>query len=156
MYYASILPVYDNFYQLLYLLYNNILIFFKKVYTLSFPLLCMCMFSLPVVSDFFNTMNSSMPGRPVPHHPWILSKFMFIALVMPSNHLILWALLFSLPSVFPNIRDFSNESAICIKWQKCQSFSFGISPSEEYSELISLKTFCFDLFSVQGALRSLL
>ena len=156
MYYASILPVYDNFYQLLYLLYNNILNFFKKcILYLSHYCACVCSVSQLCLA-FFNTMNCSMPGRPVPHHPWILSKFMFIALVIPSNHLILWAPLFSLPSVFPNIRDFSNESAICIKWQKCQSVSFSISPSEEYSEFISLKTFCFDLFSVQGALRSLL
>ena len=97
-----------------------------------------------------------MPGRPVPHHPWILSTFMSIALVVPSNHLILWAPPLFLPSVFPNIRDFSSESAICIKWQKYWSFSFGISPSEEYSEFISLKAYCFDFFSVQRALRSLL
>ena len=68
-----------------------------------------------------------------------LPKSMSIASVMPSNHLILWHPLFLLPSIFPSIRDFSNELAVRIKWPKYWSFSFSISPYNEYSGLISLK-----------------
>ena len=80
---------------------------------------------------------------------------MSIASVMPSNHLIFWDLLL-LPSIFPSIRDFSNESAVCIRWPKYWSFSFSISTSSEYSGLISLKIDWFDLLAVQGTLRSIL
>ena len=85
-----------------------------------------------------------------------LPKFMFIALVMPPSHLILWHPLLLLPSIFPSIRDFSSESSVYITWPKYWSFSFSISPSSEYSELISLKIDWFDLFAVHGLLRSLL
>ena len=68
-----------------------------------------------------------------------LHKFAFIASVMPSSHLILWHLLLLLPSVFPSIRNFSSESAVCIRWPKYWSFRFSISPSSEYSRLISRK-----------------
>ena len=80
-------------------------------------------------------------------------KLMFIESVMPSNHLILCHPLLLLPSIFPNIRVFSNESALCIKWPKY--WSFNISPSSEYSGLISFRIDCFDL-AVQGTLKSLL
>ena len=79
---------------------------------------------------------------------------MSIASVMPSSHLILWCSLLLLPSVFPRIRDFSNELAVYIRWQKYWSFSFNIILSK-YTELISLKIDWFDLFPVQGTLRSL-
>ena len=85
---------------------------------------------------------------------WSLPKFMPIALVMPSSHLILWHSLLLLPSIFPSIRDFSNESSVCIRWPKY--WSFRISPSDEYSGLISLKIDWFDRHAVQWALRSLL
>jgi len=85
---------------------------------------------------------------------WSLQKFMFIALVMSSNHLMLWHSLLLLPSIFPSIRDFSNESSVCIRWPKYWSFSFSLSPSSEYSGLISLKIDWFNLLAVQGALRS--
>jgi len=85
---------------------------------------------------------------------WSLPKFMSIALVMPSGHLILWCPLL-LPSIFPNIRDFSSQSALYIRWPKYWSFSFS-SPSNKYSGLISIKIDWFDLFAVQGTLRSLL
>ena len=75
---------------------------------------------------------------------------------MPSSHLILWCPLLLLPSIFPSIRDFSNESAIHIRWPKYWSFSFSISPSNEHSGLISLKVDWFDLLAVQGTLRSFL
>ena len=72
-----------------------------------------------------------------------MHKFMFIASVMPSSHLILWHLLLLLPSVFPSSRNFSNESAVCIRWPKYWSFRFSISPSSEYLGLISLKDWLF-------------
>ena len=86
---------------------------------------------------------------------WSLLKLMSIELVMPSNHLILGPLLL-LPSIFPRIRVFSNESVFHIKWPKCWSFSFSISPSNEYSGLISFRIDWFDLLTVQGTLKSLL
>ena len=85
-----------------------------------------------------------------------LLKPMSIESVMPSNHLILCHPLLLLPSIFPSIRDFSNESALCIRWPKYWSFSFRISPSNEYSGLISFRIDWFDLLAVQGTLKSLL
>ena len=75
---------------------------------------------------------------------------------MPSNHLILCRPLLLLPSIFPSIRVFSNESALCIKWPNYWSFSFSIRSSNEYSGLISFKMDWLDLFAVQGTLKSLL
>ena len=86
---------------------------------------------------------------------WSLLKLMSIKLVMPSNHLILCHPLLLLPSIFPNIRDFSNESVLHIRWPKYYSFSFSISPSNEYSGLISFRMNWFDLLAVQGTLKSL-
>ena len=85
-----------------------------------------------------------------------LPKFMSTELVMPSCHLILWCPLLLLPSIFPSITDFSNESAVHIRWPKYLSFSFSISPSSKYLGLISLKIDWFGLLAVQGTLRSLL
>ena len=82
-------------------------------------------------------------------------KLMSIASVMPSNHLILCCPLFLLPSIFPSIRVFSNESVLHIRWPKYWSFSFNISPSSEHSRLISFNTDWLDL-AVQGTLKSLL
>ena len=84
-----------------------------------------------------------------------LPKFMSIASVMPSSHLILWCPLL-LSSIFQSIWDFSSESAVCIRWPKYWSFSFSISLSNEYSGLISFKIDWFDLLAVQGTLGSLL
>ena len=81
---------------------------------------------------------------------------MFIELVMPFNHLILCCPLLLLSSIFPGIRVFSNESVLCIRWPKYWSFSFNISPSNEYSRLISCRMDLLDLFAVQGTLKSLL
>ena len=81
---------------------------------------------------------------------------MSIESVMPSNHLILCHPLLLLPSIFPSIRVFSNESALRIRWPKDWSFSFNISPSNEYSGLISFRMDWFDLLAVQGTLKSLL
>ena len=85
-----------------------------------------------------------------------LLQLMSIELVMPSNHLILCCPLLLLPSIFTNTRVFSSESALCIRWQKNWSFSFSISPSNEYSGLISFRIYWFYLLSVQGTLKSLL
>ena len=85
-----------------------------------------------------------------------LLKLMSIELVMPSNYLILCHPLLLLPSTFPNIRVFSNELALHIGWPKYWSFSFSISPSNEYSGLVSFRIHLFDLLAVQGTLKSLL
>ena len=81
---------------------------------------------------------------------------MSIELVMPTNHLVLCRSLLLLPSIFPSISVFSNESALCIKWPKYWSFYFNISPSNKYSGLISFRIDWFDLLAVQGTVKSLL
>ena len=87
---------------------------------------------------------------------WSLLKLMSIESVTPSNHLILCRPLLLLPSIFPSIRVFSNESVLCIRWPKYWSFSFSISPSNEYLGLLSFRIYWFDLLVVQGTLKSLL
>ena len=89
-------------------------------------------------------------------HQASLLKVMFIESMMPSNHLILCRPVLLLLSIFPSIRVFSNESVLCIRWPKYWSFSFSISPSNEYSGLISFRMDWFDLPVVQGTLKSLL
>ena len=79
-----------------------------------------------------------------------------IELVMPSNHLVLYRPLLLLPSIFPSIRVFSNESALCIRWPKDWSFSFNNSPSNEHPGLISFRMNWLDLLALQGTLKSLL
>ena len=85
-----------------------------------------------------------------------LLKLMSIESVMPSNHLILYCPLLLLPSIFPSIRIFSNKSVLHIRWPKYWSFSFSISPSNDYSGLISFRIDWLDLLAVQGTLKSLL
>ena len=87
---------------------------------------------------------------------WSLIKLRSIESVMASNHLILCHPLLLLPSIFPSIRVFSNESALHVRWAKYWSFSFSISPSSEYSGLISFRMDWLDLLAVQGTLKSLL
>ena len=87
---------------------------------------------------------------------WSLLKLMSTESVMPSNHLILCHPLLLPPSIFLSIRVFSNESLLHIRWPKYWSFSFTISPSNEYLGLISFRTYWFDLLAVQGTLKSLL
>ena len=101
-------------------------------------------------------MNCSTPGLLVHHQLLEFTQLMSIESVMPSNHLILYRPLLLLPSVFPNIRVFSNESALCIRWPKDWSFSFNISPSNEHPGLISFRMGWLDLLAVQGTLKSLL
>ena len=100
-------------------------------------------------------MGYSTPGLPVPHHFLEFAQIRINCIVMPSNHLILQYPLLLLPSIFLSIRDFSKELALCIRCPKYWNFSFSISPSNEYSGLISFKVDWFDLLAVQGTLRSL-
>ena len=99
-------------------------------------------------------LNCSTPGFPVPHHLLELPKLVSIESVMPSNHLILRRPILLIPSIFPSIRVFSNELVVHTRWPKSWSFSFSISPSNEYSRLISFKINWFDLFAVQGTLKN--
>ena len=101
-------------------------------------------------------MNRSTPGLPVHHQLPELFKLMPIESVMPSNHLILCRPLLLLPSIFPSIRIFSNESALHIRWPKYWSFSFNISPSNEHPGLISFRMDCLYILAVQGTFKSLL
>ena len=87
---------------------------------------------------------------------WSLLKLMSIESVMPSNHLILCHPLLLLPSIFPSIRVFSNQSGLCIRWPKYWTLSFSISPSNAYSGLISFRMDWLDLLAVQETLKSLL
>ena len=108
-----------------------------------------------------SVLSDSATPWPAAHHAFLsitnlrsLLKLMSIESVMPSNHLILWHPLLLLPSIFPRIRVFSNESVLCIRWPKY--WSFRISPSNEYSGLISFRIDWLDLLAVQGTLKSLL
>ena len=124
--------------------YNNFVLHFSSVQSFSrvrlfvTPWTAACQVSLSI------TNSQSIP------------KPMSIELVMPSNHLILCRRLLLMPLVFPSIRVFSSESVLCIRWPKYWSFSFNISPSNEYSGLISFRMDWFDLLAVQGTLKSLL
>ena len=122
-----------------------------------------------ILLRFFSSVQSLSPVR-LFATPWTaerqaslsitnsqsLLKLMSIELVMPSNHLILCHPLLLLPSIFPSIRVFSIESVFHIRWPKYWSFSFSISPSNEYSELISFRMDWLDLLAVQGTLKSFL
>ena len=103
-----------------------------------------------------NPMERSMPGFLSITISQSLLKVMSIESVMPSNHMIFCHPLLVLPSIFPSIRIFSNQSVLHIRWPKYWSFSFSISPSNEYSRLISFRIDWLDLLAVQGTLRSLL
>ena len=109
--------------------------------------------SCPTLCD---PTDCSMPGFPVLHHFPELAQAHSIELLMPANDLMLCHPLLLLPSVFPSIRIFSNESVLHIRWPKEWSFSFSISPSNEYSGLVSFRMDWLDLLAVQGTLKSLL
>ena len=113
--------------------------------------ICCCCSVTQSCLTLCDPVECSTWGLPVPHH---LPEFMFIALMMLSSHFILWCPLFLLSSIFPSIRDFSNELSVHIRGQKYWSFS--ISLSSEYLGLISLKIDWFDPAAVQGTFRSLL
>ena len=109
--------------------------------------------SCPTLCD---PMNCNTPGLPVHHQLPESTQIHVIVLAMPSNHLILCHPLLLLPSIFPSVRVFSNESALHIRWAKYWSFSFSISPSSEHPGLISFRMDWLDLLAVQGTLKSLL
>ena len=109
--------------------------------------------SYPTLCD---SMNHSTPASLSITSSQSPPKPMSIELVMPSNHLILCCPLLLLPSIFPSIRVFSNESALRIRWPEYWSFSFSISPSNEHSGLISFRMDWLDLLAVQGTLKNLL
>ena len=110
-------------------------------------------FSRPVVSESATPWTAARQASLSITNFRSLPKTMSIESMMPSNHLILCRPLFLLPSIFPSIRVFSNESALCIMWPKYWGFSFNISPSNEHPGLIFLRMNWFDLFPVQGTLK---
>ena len=118
-------------------------------------LILTCSCDCPVAKlcpTFFIPTDCSTPVSPV-HCLQSLLRFMSIETVTLSNHLILCCPLLLLPSIFPSIRVFSNESALCIRWPKYWSFSYSSSPSKEYSGLIFFRMDWFDLLAVQGTLE---
>ena len=119
--------------------------------------LCSVQFSHPShVQLFANPWTAARQGSLLITNSQSLLKLMSIKSVMPSNHLILCRPLLLSPSIFPNIRVFSNKSVLCVRWPKYWSFSFSISPSNEHSGLTSFRTDWLDLLAVQGTLKSLL
>ena len=115
----------------------------------------MLLFRCPVVSNSSQPQGGSQASLSLTVS-WSLPKFMFIASVMPSSHLILWHPLLLLPSILPSIKDFPKELSVHIRSLKYWSFGFSISLSNEYSGLISLKIDWFELLAVQWTFRSLL
>ena len=115
-------------------------------------------FSRSVMSDSLwpHGLQHARPPCPSPTSSWSLIRLMSIESVMPSNHLILCHPFLLPVSIFPSIRVFSNESFLHIKWPKYWSFSFSISPSSEYSGVISFRMDWLDLLAVQRTLKSLL
>ena len=129
------------------------------------------LFEIGYIDSYFLQFSSVQFSRSVVSDsatPWItahqasvsitnsrsLSKLMSIELMMPSSHIILCCLLLLLPPIPPNIRVFSNESTLCMRWPKYWSFSFSISPSNDYPGLISFRMDWLDLLTVQGTLKS--
>ena len=110
------------------------------------PLSCVRLFATPWTAARQASLSIT--------NSWSLLKVMSIESVMPSNHVIFCHPLLLLPSIFPRVRVFSKESVLRIRWPKYWSFSCSISPSNEYSGLISLRIYRFDLFAVQGTLKS--
>ena len=113
------------------------------------------LFSRSVVSNSLQPHGLQHARLPCPSPPPVHScPLMSIESVMPSNHLVLCLPLLLLPSIFPSIKVFSNELALCIRWPKYRSFSFSISPSNGYSGLISFRIDWFDLLAFQGTQES--
>ena len=124
----------------------------KHTYHLSSSQFSSVAESCPTATPWTATLQVSLSIT----NSWSLLKLMFIELVLPSNHLILCRPLLLLLSSFPSMRVFSNESILPIRWPKYWSFSFSISPSNEYSGLVSFRIDSFCLLAVQGTLKSLL
>ena len=125
-------------------------------FSLAFLIICSVQFGCSVMSDSVTAWTATRQASLSITNSWSLLKLISIKLVMPSNHLILCRPLLLPPSIFTSIRVFSNESVLHISGPKYWSFSFNISPSNEYSELISFKIDWLDLLAVQGTLKSLL
>ena len=123
--------------------------------TLNCQTSCCCLVAESCLS-FVTPWTAACQGSVSFTIPWSLLRFMSIELLMLSNHLILCCPLFLRPSIFPSIRVFFSESAFGIRWPKYWSFNFSISPSNEYSGLISFRIDWFDLLTDQGSLKSLL
>ena len=104
----------------------------------------------------YDPINSSMPGLPVHHQLPEFTQAHVHRSVIPSSHIILCPPLLLLPSILPSIKVFSNESTLCMRWPKCWSFSFSISPANEHPELVSFRMDWLDILAVQGTLKSLL
>ena len=117
---------------------------------------CHQWFSQSVMSDSATPWTAARQASLSSMNSWSLFKLMSIESVMPSNHLILCHPLLLLTSIFPSIRVFPNESVLPIRWPKCWSLSFSISPSNEYLGLISLRMDWLDPLAVQETLKSLL
>ena len=117
---------------------------------------CCCCSPAKLCSTPCNPENCSAPGSSVLHDLLSFLKLMSIESMMPSNHPILCCPVLHLPSIFPSIMVFSNESDLCSRWPKYWSFSFSISDSNEYSGLISFRIDWLDLLLVQGTLKGLL
>ena len=112
-------------------------------------------FSRSVVSDSATPWTGACQASLSITNSWSLPKLMSTELVIPSSHLTLCCPLLLLPSIFPSIKVFSNESALCIRWPKYWSFSFSINPFSEHPGLISFRMDWLDLLAVQGTLKSL-
>ena len=113
-------------------------------------------FSCSVVSDSATPRTAAWQASLSITNSRSVLKLMSIESEMPSNHLILCRPLILPPAILPSIRVFSNESVLHIRWSKYWSFSFSISPSNEYSGLISFRMYCLDLLAIQGTLKSLI
>ena len=122
----------------------------------SLTIYCVLWFSCSVVSNSLRPHESQHARPPCPSPTPSPPKPMSIKSMMPSTHLILCRPLLLLPSIFPSIRVFSNQSALCIRWPKYWSFSFNISPANEHPRLISLRMDWLELLAIQGTLKSLL
>ena len=133
---------------------KNIGVFYSSLSSIFCPFYCCCSIA-KLCSTLWNPMDCSTPGSLVLHY---LPEFaqIHVRWVSDTIYLILCHPLLLLPSVFPSIRVFTNESTFCIRWPKYWSFSFSISPSNDYLGLISFRVAWFDLLEVRGTLKSLL
>ena len=140
-------------------MFNSMLNYIVRLAQLN-TYLCLSNFQFGSVAQscptLWDPIACSTPGFPVHYQLQSFPKLMSIKSVMPSSHLILCSPLFLLPSIFPSIRVFFNESVLRIRWPKHWSFSFSISPSNEHPGLISFRMDLLYLLAVQGTLKSLL
>ena len=133
--------------------FKHLLDFYSEQIIMLGTICCPVAQSGPTLCIFETPWTAACQASLSFHISWSFLKLMSIKSVMPSNHLILCHPILLLPAIFPSIRVFSNESVLHIRWPKYWSFSFSISPSNEYSELISFRINWFDLLAVQGMLR---